>query len=159
MQSQLPPLGVQGRRPSSKSLCHQATGHYETQMMFFLRMALFGWKAWHGDGRQAGMDKQGQIRMLILRKPRCPEGWRFLLSFSLFSSNLPWSPYPSWEPSSRKAASPHHCFLGQPQSTHSMYRLPNISTQRIYLLPPYFLLLQNLPFPSYLPLEPPSPRE
>ena len=122
------------------------------------RMALFGWKAWQGDGRQAGMDKQGQIRMLTLRKPRCPEGWRFLLSFSLFS-NLPWSPYPSWEPSSRKAASPHHCFLGRPQSTHSMHRLPNISTQRIYLLPPYFLLLQNLPFPSYLPLEPPSPRE
>lgn len=66
LQSQLPPLGVQGRRPSSKSLCHQATEHYETQMMFFLRMALFGWKAWHGDGQQAGVDKQGQIRMLTL---------------------------------------------------------------------------------------------
>ena len=44
------------------------------------------------------------------------------------------------------------CFLGRPQSTDSMRSLRSISTQRIYRFPPYFLLLQNLPFPLYLPL-------
>lgn len=34
LQGRLPPLGVHGRRPSSKSLCHQAAQRSETQMMF-----------------------------------------------------------------------------------------------------------------------------
>lgn len=42
LQGWLPLLGVQGRRPSSKSLCHQAAQRSETQMMFYEWLCLGG---------------------------------------------------------------------------------------------------------------------